>query len=344
MIYARCGAAPADVVYSGYVMKQIGLFASVPPRSPSHIDDHQHLADRLPEGLHLGPSSWTFEGWEGIVYPPGTRRPEIIDRGLSMVARHPLFRTVGIDRSHYAPLDEATLRRYGEQLPPGFRCVIKAWNALSTLFDTRTQAPVPGFLDTALCEETVIAPLARFFPEHTGPIVFQFAPIPRRYIPRPEAFAAQLDRFFGDLSTAFPYAVELRNRELLVPAYFDALARHDVAHVLNLWEHMPTVGEQLTMPGVFTAKHVVARLSLVPDNRYEEQKKRFMPFNRIAMVADEARDSVVALARAVRRQHKTLFVTVNNKVEGCSPLTVRALIERIVADVEGETSTAQDPR
>lgn len=324
-------------------MKQLGLFASAPPRSPSDLDADQHLAARLPQGLHLGPSSWTFEGWDGIVYPPGTRRAEIIDRGLAMVARHPLFRTVGIDRSHYAPLDEATLCTYREQLPQGFRCVIKAWGAFSTLFDSRTQAPSTGFLDAAGCEATVIAPLARFFHEHTGPVVFQFAPIPARHLPRPEAFAAQIDRFFGDLSTALPYAVEIRNRELLVPAYFDTLARHGVAHVLNLWERMPTVGEQLTIPGVLTAKHVVARLSIVPDNRYEEQKKRFMPFNRIAIVADEARASVVALARAARRQHRTLFVTVNNKVEGCSPLTVRALIEQIVADVDREKAAVAAP-
>jgi hypothetical protein len=29
---------------------------------------------------------------------------------------------------------------------------------------------------------------------------------------------------------------------------------------------------------------------------------------------------------------RTLFITVNNKVEGSSPLTIRALIERMVED------------
>jgi len=38
----------------------------------------------------------------------------------------------------------------------------------------------------------------------------------------------------------------------------------------------------------------------------------------------------VALARAARQAQRTLFITVNNKVEGSSPLTVRALIERMV--------------
>ncbi len=315
-------------------MKQLGLFAATNTQPPSHLEADQQLLARLPRNILLGPSSWTFPGWEGIVYPRGMSRDEIIDRGLEVVAQHPLFRTVGIDRSHYMPLDEATLRRYHTQLPAGFPCVIKAWGSLSTLIDTRDYSVNPTYLDPAVCEQAVLLPLARCFHEHTGPIVFQFAPIPARYLPPPDLFAEQIDRFFAALSTAFRYAVEIRNRELLTPAYLEALSRHGVAHVLNFWERMPSIGEQLAMPSILRAPFVVTRLSIPPDNRYEEQKKRFMPFNRIAMADEVMRADVVALARAARALNKTLFITANNKVEGCSPLTIRALIERIVADIE----------
>jgi len=311
-------------------MKQLGLFADTATRPLPNLEADRKLAERLPPAILLGPSSWTFAGWEGIVYPPGLGREDLLERGLEHIARYPLFRTVGIDRSHYAPLDEATLQSYAAQLPPGFPCVIKAWSAITTLIDARTMAPNPAFLDPALCEQHVLLPLARHFREHTGPLVFQFAPIPSRHLPDPEMFAAFLDRFFGALPTAFRYAAEIRNRELLVPSYLEALARHGVGHVVNLWERMPTVGQQLAIPGVLTAPFVVSRLSIPRDNRYEERKKLFMPFNRLVAIEEEVRADVVALARACVALKKTLFITVNNKVEGCSPLTVRALIERIV--------------
>jgi uncharacterized protein YecE (DUF72 family) len=317
-------------------MKQLGLFANTAPEPPPHVEADRRLVERLPASILLGPSSWTFADWEGIVYPTGMSREDLIERGLERIARYPLFRTVGIDRSHYAPLDEATLQRYASELPAGFPCVIKAWNAITTLIDTRTHGQNPAFLDTAACEKNVLLPLSRFFYEHTGPLVFQFTPIPARNLPSQDAFAERLDRFFGALPTAFRYAVEIRNRELLGPAYFAALARHGVGHVLNLWERMPTIGQQLALPGVLTAPFVVARLSITPDNRYEEQKKRFMPFNRLSVIDEGMRADVAALASAALALHKTLFITVNNKVEGCSPLTIRALIERIVEGLRDE--------
>ena len=52
-------------------------------------------------------------------------------RMLEEYARFPLFRTVGIDSSFYAPPTEATLASYAEHLPPGFPCVSKVWNQLT---------------------------------------------------------------------------------------------------------------------------------------------------------------------------------------------------------------------
>jgi hypothetical protein len=103
-----------------------------------------------------------------------------------------------------------------------------------------------------------------------------------------------------------------------------------VAHVLNLWERMPDVSRQLAIPGILTAPHVVCRLSLPPGNRYEDQKRKFAPFDRIVAPNEDVRAAIVALARLCTSVQRTLFITVNNKVEGSSPLTIRALIERIV--------------
>jgi uncharacterized protein YecE (DUF72 family) len=317
-------------------MKQIGLFLGAPAPLPvPHLDADRRLAARLSPRIHLGPSTWTFPGWAGIVYPPGTGRDELVDRGLEHASRHPLFRTVGVDRSHYAPLTDDELRRYAAQMPPRFPCVLKAWNVLTTPSHPETGAPNPAFLNPDVCEQHVLLPLARAFHDHVGALVFQFPPLSPRDLPHPDAFADRLDAFLGALPTAFPYAVEIRNRELLRPGYLEVLTRHRTAHVISLWERMPDVGRQLAIPGIFTAPHVVCRLSIPPGSRYEDQKRKFAPFDRIVAPNEGMRAAIVALGHAVREAQRTLFLTVNNKVEGSSPLTVRALIERMVEDGVG---------
>lgn len=321
-------------------MKQLGLFggvggsgvAGVAGAPPPDLPADARLAARLPPWILPGPSTWTFPGWAGIVYPAGITKEELLEQGLSLAARHPLFRTVGIDRSYYAPLEEDELRRYAAELPPGYRCVMKVWSAITTLADPRTGTPNPRFLDLATLEQTVLLPVARAFHEHAGPLVFQLAPIPPQALPHPAAFAAALDRFLGSLPTAFEYAVEIRNRELLGPEYLEVLARHRVAHVVSLWERMPPVARQLEIPGVLSAPFVVCRLSIPPGQRYEERRAELAPFDRIAHPNEGMRADVTELARAcAARGKKPLYITVNNKAEGCSPLTVRALVERMAA-------------
>lgn len=312
-------------------MKQLGLFGgAAPPRALPDAAADERLASRLPEGILIGPSTWTFPGWEGIVFPRGVTREDLMERGLGLAARYPLFRTVGIDRSYYAPLEEAELARYAAELPPGFPCVMKAWSAVTTMIDPKSGTENPRFFDVATIEEHVLRPVARAFRDHAGPIVLQLAPIPARDLPHPDAFAERLDGFLGRLPTALTYAVEIRNRELLTTSYLQVLARHGVSHVLNLWERMPAVGRQLAVHGVLGAPFVVCRLSLPPGQRYEEQREAFAPFNRIVAPDETTRADVASLARACLARKKTLYVTVNNKVEGSSPLTIRALIERIV--------------
>lgn len=322
-------------------MRQLGLFGepakralgdkALPPLLDTSADER--LVDRLPASILLGPSTWTFRGWEGIVYPSGITHDDLLDHGLGLAARFPLFRTVGIDRSYYAPIPEPELARYAADLPPGFPCVMKAWSAITTMVDPRSGAENPRFFDARALEEHVLRPVARAFVDHAGPIVLQLAPIPLRDLPHEGAFAERLDAFLTQLPTALSYAVEIRNRELLTQSYLDVLARHGVAHVLNLWERMPTIGRQLAIHRVFSAPFVVARLSLPPGRRYEDQREAFAPFDRIVAPDEGVRADVAALARACVERNKRLFLTVNNKVEGSSPLTIRALVERIVASL-----------
>lgn len=314
---------------------QLGLFgepvSGEPDRDEEADGEVRALASRLPPHVRLGTSSWTFPGWAGICYPKGTTEKALMERGLALYARHPLFGTVGIDRSYYAPIPEPELARYASQLPPGFRCVMKVWSRITTRADPRTGEVFETYLDPDAFVREVADPVRRAFGEHLGALVFEFPPH-RTAIPSPEAFADQLHAFLGALPGDLPYSVELRTRSLLSRPYLEVLREHRAAHVLNLWEAMPDLGEQLALPGVLPADFVVARLMLRPGTRYADRKAAMAPFDRIVDANEEMRADVAELVRLTGALDKVLYVIVNNKMEGSSPLTVRALAERIAEE------------
>ena len=102
--------------------------------------------------------------------------------------------------------------------------------------------------------------------------------------------------------------------------------------MLNFWERMPTLGVQLDLPGVFTGPEVVARLLIPPGRRYAERKQELAPFDAVVDPQEGMRADVVRLSQACAALGKVLYVIVNNKAEGSSPLTIRALAERLAAE------------
>ena len=303
----------------------------------------EHVARRLPPQVYFGTSSWTFPGWTGLVYPAGLSTTALGRDGLRHYARHPLLRTVGIDRSYYAPIPLDDLRAYAAQLPDGFRCCVKAPAGVTSRVEptfgaARSAARAKSRLPVRRSAgQDLLAPLAAGFAAHTGPIVLEFPPGPRDAPLAPGRFAEALDRFLDGLPRDFDYAVEVRDRALLTAAYAAALARHGVAHTYNYWSAMPMPLTQAAIVPPESAPFAVVRLLLKPGTWYEDQRDRFRPFNRLVAPDEAMRGEVVELtARALTRGRK-VYVLVNNKAEGSSPLTVEALAERL-ADV-WETGT-----
>ncbi len=324
---------------------QLALFAIEPAatktRAPVDIlvdVATRTIAERVPPHVRMGTSSWTFAGWRNVVWAGAPTQPDLIATGLAAYARHPLFRTVGIDRSYYGPLTAADLRGYAAQLPPGFSCVSKVWEEITTYafadhprHGARAGTHNPSFLDPSRMRTEVLAAYEEAFVDHAGPFVFELPPIPRGHLPTDGELARSIERLLSALPSRFSYAFELRNRELLTPRYLDVLRAHGAAHVPNFWTGMPPIGEQLDIPGVLTAPFVVARVMLPPFTRYEERKADFAPFDRIAAPQHALRADIVRLARACAAAGKTLFVIVNNKAEGCAPLTIRALAQALAS-------------
>jgi uncharacterized protein YecE (DUF72 family) len=327
---------------------QLSLFDLTPPRGrddrveASEVDwpvEVTTLGARIPPDVRFGTSSWSFPGWAGLVYRRARTQTELSREGLREYSRYPLFGTVGIDRSYYAPLTGEDLKRYAAQLPAGFPCCAKvpALYASPVMPGTGRDARAvvnPDFLSADGFIADVVQPSLLHFGGHLGPSVLEIPPVSPEARLDPAEFADRLGAFLAALPPDFPIAVELRDRRLLTPGYAAVIAQARAAHVLNYWTAMPFPGEQAALVDVGQAPCLVVRLLLRPGTRYEARREEFRPFNRIVEPDERLRRDVTRLITDAAGRRQPVYVLVNNKAEGSAPLTIRALAERLVAELE----------
>lgn len=313
--------------------------------APPSPDELPRLQAAIPPGIHFGTSSWNYPGWQGLIYHRQYSKTGASAQMLAEYAQWPLFSTVGIDSSFYNPLSAKVLAEYAAALPAGFRCVSKVWDRITVHTHSKMRdkskagEPNPDFLNPELFIEAVLDPCLQHFGEHLGPLVFEFQAITRGSKVPPQGFADQLDRFFSALPRSAPYAVEVRNEEYLTPAYFAVLREHSVAHCFNSWTRMPSIGEQLDLPGVIGAPFLVARALLRPGRYYAEAVDAFQPYDRIQDRNPELRADLARLVDTAVKARIPAYVLVNNRAEGSAPLTIAA-VARMLAE-RAETHTAR---
>lgn len=298
------------------------------------LDLKLDIAHQLPEHIRFGTSSWTYPGWQGLIYhDPYKNEAELKKRSLSEYARFPWFRTVGVDSSFYGPLSTATMRRYAEQVPAQFQWVQKAWEAITIpefaslkRYGARAGKVNPDFLNADLFCERVLGPCvdADIRP-HIGPFVFQFQALQSATEESISSFIERLDGFLTQLPKEFQYATEVRNREILKPAYFSALNRHRATHCFNHWTAMPPLIEQMRAAadaGGLDAPFYVARILTPLGVRYEDAVRRFSPYDKLQAPIPQLRQDLVRLGLRAIKRNVRLFILVNNRAEGCAPVTI----------------------
>jgi uncharacterized protein YecE (DUF72 family) len=293
------------------------------------------LAARLPAHVRLGTMSWSFPGWRGLVYGKDAPSGSLANLGLRAYARHPLLGAVEIDRSYYEPLSEATLRSYAEQVPAGFRFLVKAHEACSVRryptharYGKKRGELNPLYLDAAYAADAVVGPVQRALGNKLGALLFQFPPSAEAG--DPEVFARELEGFLSRLPSGVPYAVELRNVDLFGPSYVQSLANTGAVHCHNAWGGMPSVLAQARLVPPSARNPLIVRWLLRPGQAYAEARDRFRPFDRITD-EDVAKRSALArlVARAAARGVPAL-VLINNKAEGCAPESAFRLAQAVV--------------
>jgi uncharacterized protein YecE (DUF72 family) len=290
-------------------------------------------ADR---GIYFGGSSWKYEGWLGSVYTPEkyfTRnkfsRKKFEENCLLEYAE--TFPTVGGDFSFYQFPSAEFWSKLFAGLPSAFSMGLKVPEAVTVnvwpghaRYGKRAGLPNEHFLDAGLFGKDFLEPLMPHR-ERVGVVMFEFGAFSRKDFPSPDAFLQSLDRFLGDLPTAWPYAVEIRNKDYLGSDYFALLSQHGISHVFNAWTRMPALSDQIAMPGAFTAETVVVRALLQHGRTYEQAVKMFEPYTRVQEAAPETRTALRQIAEQCVRERRKAYIFVNNRLEGCSPETIEAV-------------------
>jgi len=287
------------------------------------------LGASLPRGLRMGTSSWSFPGWEGLVWGRSYPQGVLARDGLGAYASHPLFRTVGVDRTWYAPVGADVFARYARQVPGDFRFLVKAPAVLLTPARGRG-ADTDRYLNPAFALDAWIDPVRRGLGEKVGTLLLQFPPFPPEDRRDPEQLADALDRFFAALPKGLPYAVELRHRSGLTRPYAQVLARHRVHHCLNVYPGMPTLSTQDRVAAATGMPGRIVRWMLHPGFSYQQAKEAFAPFQQLAAPQDDVLNDLVDVLHPVLQSDEAALVIVNNKAEGCSPLTIQRLARALL--------------
>ena len=298
------------------------------------------LADLAKRKVYVGTSSWKYQGWLGQIYTPS--RYEY--RGKVAATRFErdclaeyaeTFPTVCVDAAYYAFPTEKSLLELRAKVTSDFRFAFKVTDETTVRrypslprFGERAGVLNENFLNAPVFIEKFLGPL-RSIRDNVGPIIFEFS----KFYPADYAhgadFVAELDRFLSQLPKDWTYAVELRNRQWLVPEYLDMLRKHEVAHVFNSWTHMPPVPEQLETVGERHADRVtVARFLLKPGRDYETAVEMFQPYEIARDVSEDVRRIGARLMRegALKPRRDGTFLYVNNRLEGNAPVTIQGML------------------
>lgn len=305
-----------------------------PPRAEDVV-----LAERLSPRVHLGTSTWSYPGWQGLVWAGRHSESTLSRTGLPAYAAHPLLRAVGIDRGFYRPLAASEFQRHAEQVPRGFRFTVKApslvTDALLRDEDGRGQQPNPLFLDPATTLQTFIEPAYEGLGATLGALVFQLSPLPGGRLAR---MNEQFDLLHA-LLLACPkppvgvLAVEVRDAAWLTPDFVALLRDTGARYCVGLHPKLPPLAEQLPLLRALWPGQLVARWNL---NRlhgaygYEEAEKKYGEFTEMLDPDPQTRAELARIIRGTAGAGQDCFVTISNKAEGSAPLSVRALAQAVV--------------
>jgi uncharacterized protein YecE (DUF72 family) len=171
-----------------------------------------------------------------------------------------------------------------------------------------------------------------------GPLMLQFGYLNRDMMPSQSAFLDRLDAFAQALPGGYRWCVETRNPGWLNDDYFAFLKDRGLTHVFEQGHHMPPAADVYAKHADQLTDACVIRMH-GPD--WQGMGKRVgKDWSKIVEPRDADLDAISGVLKDMRSRGKQAWAFVNNHFEGCAPLTIDRIRERIGRQENGPSNKA----
>jgi uncharacterized protein YecE (DUF72 family) len=275
------------------------------------------MSDRT--SIRLGTSAFTAAGWPGTFYPEGLPEREY----LSYYAT--LFDTVEVDSTFYRTPALSTVKGWYSRTPKGF------------LFAAKVPQKITHEKVLRDCEEemTQFLKVMEALGEKMGPLLFQFGYFNKQAFNGVNEFLSRLVPFLKKLPRGCRFAVEIRNKNWLLPQFAEALCSNGVALALvdHVW--MPRPSRLFEKFDPITADFTYVRW--IGDRKGIEEKTK--AWNKA--IVDRRGDLAewVKVLKTVHKRPIQILAFANNHYAGYAPATLELFRELWKHEGAGEGGT-----
>jgi uncharacterized protein YecE (DUF72 family) len=268
-----------------------------------------------PPRLYLGTQSWSHKSWEGPFYPEGTAAGDY----LAFYATR--FRAVEVDATFYRIPTETLARRWAAALPGGFRFAAKVPQVITH------EKQLEGCTD----ELELFLRSMDHLGDKLGPLLFQFPYFSKKSGMTEAGFNERLRKFLPGLPSGYRFALEIRNKTWLKPAFLDLLREHGVACTLVDHPWMPRIGEVMERLDPVTADFVYVRW--LGDRRGIE--KRTESWDELIVDRSREMQEWAPVVRTLLDRNMTIYGFFNNHYAGHAPGSIALLRAALAGSRDG---------
>ena len=254
--------------------------------------------------IRVGTSAFTAAGWPGTFYPKNVKRADY----LSYYAQH--FDAVEIDSTFYGTPTVSVVRSWDAKTPNGF------------LFAAKVPQEITHKRVLKDCDEEfkVFLTTMEALGEKLGPLLFQFGKFDKYAFKSLDDFLARLVPFLKKLPKEHKFAVEIRNKDWLVPKLADVLREHGVALTLIDQGWMPRPWEMKDKFDLITSDFTYVRW--LGDRKGIEEKTT--TWDKVIVDRQGDLSEWVSLLKKIQERRIMILAFANNHYAGHGPSTVES--------------------
>jgi len=193
--------------------------------------------------LRIGTSAFTAAGWEDSFYPPGMKPADYLTYYATK------FNAVEVDSTFYRTPSKPTVQGWDRKTPPGFLFAAKVPQVIThENVLVNCDAEFKEFVETM-----------DLLGDKLGPLLLQFGYFNKKAFVGVNDFLARLRPFLKKLPKGVRFAVEIRNKNWLVPQFVETLRERGVALALIDQSWMPRPAQWFEKFDPITAEFTYVR-------------------------------------------------------------------------------------